>query len=108
MHANRVCRFVCRFSAAKYDIWGCELRQVAACHREITAFCRYSVLPFSALQVRAFDHTATCPRPQIAQIDADLRGLAEGRLAGEGRRLKGTRLHVCTLTTRARPARAKL
>ena len=59
--ANRVCRFVCRFSAAKYDIWGYQLRQVAAFHREITAFCRYSVLFFNALQVRAFDHSATCP-----------------------------------------------
>ena len=58
MHANRVCRFVCRFSAAKYDFWGYQLRQVAAFHREITAFCRYSVLPFSALLARAFNHSA--------------------------------------------------
>ena len=31
----------CRIITAKYDIWSIELRQVAAFHREITAFCRY-------------------------------------------------------------------
>ena len=35
------CRNDCRNIPAKYDIWGVELRQVAAFHREITAFCRY-------------------------------------------------------------------
>ena len=34
---HNVYRFVCRLSAAKHDIWGYQLRQVAAFHREITA-----------------------------------------------------------------------
>jgi len=52
-------------------------------------FCHNSGVQRVALQARAFDHSATCPKPQIAQIDAGLRRLAEGRLAGEGGRLKG-------------------
>ena len=50
MHANRVCRFVCRFSAAKYSVRGDELRQVVTFHRGITTFCRCLLLFQTALQ----------------------------------------------------------
>jgi hypothetical protein len=36
-------------------------RQVVTFHRGITTFCRCLMLFQTALQARAFDHSATCP-----------------------------------------------
>ena len=53
----------CPFSAADYDKWRWELRQIVRSIAESVAWRRDLGPTFPALQACAFNHSATCPDP---------------------------------------------